>query len=30
MTRQISSKFKRECAELVLNYGYTHKDAAKK
>ncbi|WP_392562080.1 transposase [Orbus sturtevantii] len=29
MTRQLSSEFKRECAELVLNYGYTHKDAAK-
>ena len=29
MTRQLSSEFKRECAELVLNYGYAHKDAAK-
>lgn len=29
MTRQLSSEFKRECAELVINYGYAHKDAAK-
>ncbi|WP_392559395.1 transposase [Orbus mooreae] len=29
MTRQQSSEFKRECAELVLNYSYAHKDAAK-
>ncbi|WP_392558916.1 transposase [Orbus mooreae] len=29
MTRQLSSEFKRECAELVLNYSYAHKDAAK-
>lgn len=29
MTKQLSSEFKRECAELVLNYGYAHKDAAK-
>ena len=29
MTRQLSSEFKRECAELILNYGYAHKDAAK-
>ncbi|WP_392560593.1 hypothetical protein [Orbus mooreae] len=28
MTRQLSSGFKRECAELVINYGYAH-DAAK-
>lgn len=25
MTRQLSSEFKRECAELVLNYGYAIK-----
>ena len=29
MTRQLSSELERECAELVLNYGYAHKDAAK-
>jgi len=29
MARQLSSEFKRECAERVLNYGYGHKDAAK-
>ncbi|GAA5113534.1 transposase [Orbus sasakiae] len=29
MTRQLSSEFKRECAELVLNYSNAHKEAAK-
>ncbi|GHE87934.1 hypothetical protein GCM10011501_16870 [Thalassotalea profundi] len=25
----LSAEFKRECAELVVNHGYKHRDAAK-
>ncbi|HIF9199482.1 TPA: transposase, partial [Photobacterium damselae] len=28
MPRRITPEFKRECAELVITLGYSHKDAA--
>ncbi|HCE4594963.1 TPA: transposase [Vibrio parahaemolyticus] len=28
MPRKITPEFKRECAELVITHGYSHKDAA--
>ena len=28
MPRRITPEFKRECAELVITHGYSHKDAA--